>query len=79
MGMRNPHHPEQELWSAIVHWNEVLSSDPHNEAAADNFAYYTDQWFKQCEKLVVLAMREHKVKNTVGDRMPKPKADKLTS
>lgn len=79
MSMRNPHNPEGAMWDAIVHWNQILKEDPHNTSAKENTAYYTDQWFKQCEKRVVSEMKANKIKETAGDKKIKPKADKLSS
>lgn len=81
MGMNNPHNPEQALWDAYTGWAEKLKSDPHNDGVRGNAEYYYGQWEKQCEKRVKEALRDHKVKETAGDKMPKvkPKADKLKS
>jgi hypothetical protein len=74
------HNPERQMWEALTLHFDVLNGDPHNKSALENAHYYTDQWYKQCEKRVTNEIRAKKIKETAGDKLPKitPKADKLS-
>lgn len=82
MSMNNPHSPEKALWDAYIGWMDTVVRDPHNTSAKESADYYYDQWEKQTEKRVTIALKDQKIKETAGDKMSKvkpPKADRLSS